>query len=134
MAIAPYGVCTLMAYSVSKVGLSVMAALAVYALTVIGGLLLHLILVYMPVASFSSGRSPLNFLMQIKEALILAFSTSSSSATLPVTMKCVEENLKVPSKTSSFVLAAGCYRKYGWNRPISGSCSSLYCTGFRLFA
>ena len=45
MAIAPYGVCTLMAYSVSKVGLSVMAALAVYALTVIGGLLLHLILV-----------------------------------------------------------------------------------------
>ena len=107
MAIAPYGVCTLMAYSVSKVGLSVMAALAVYALTVIGGLLLHLLLVYMPVASFSSGRSPLNFLMQIKEALILAFSTSSSSATLPVTMKCVEENLKVPSKTSSFVLPLG---------------------------
>jgi Na+/H+-dicarboxylate symporter len=96
-----------MAYSVSKVGLSVMAALAVYALTVIGGLLLHLLLVYMPVASFSSGRSPLNFLMQIKEALILAFSTSSSSATLPVTMKCVEENLKVPSKTSSFVLPLG---------------------------
>lgn len=107
MSIAPFGVCTLMAYSVSKVGLSVMAALAVYALTVITGLFLHLMIVYLPVARFSSGRNPIDFLMQIKEALILAFSTSSSSATLPVTMKCVDENLKVPTKTSSFVLPLG---------------------------
>lgn len=107
MSIAPYGVFTLMASSVSKIGLSVMGALIVYALTVISGLLLHLIIVYLPVAWWSSGHNPIYFLTQIKEALVLAFSTSSSSATLPVTMRCLEENLKVPNKTTSFVLPLG---------------------------
>ncbi|MCO4782338.1 MAG: dicarboxylate/amino acid:cation symporter [Candidatus Cloacimonetes bacterium] len=107
MAIAPYGVFTLMASSVSKIGLSVMGALIIYALTVLGGLFLHLILVYLPVATWASGHSPIYFLTQIKEALVLAFSTSSSSATLPVTMRCVEDNLGVPNKTTSFVLPLG---------------------------
>ncbi|MCJ8346599.1 dicarboxylate/amino acid:cation symporter, partial [bacterium] len=97
MSIAPYGVFTLMASSVSKIGLSVMGALIVYALTVLTGLFLHLIIVYLPVAYWSAGVSPTFFLTQIKEALVLAFSTSSSSATLPVTMRCVEENLKIPN-------------------------------------
>jgi len=107
MGIAPYGVCTLMAASVSKLGLDVISSLIIYSLVVVGGLLLHLSIVYMPVASFSSGKSPITILKGIKEALILAFSTSSSSATLPVTMRCVEENLEVPNKTTSFVLPLG---------------------------
>jgi len=107
MALAPYGVCTLMAAAVSKVGIDVLVALMVYCITVILGLLTHLFVIYMPVAIYSTGHSPLYFLSQIREALILAFSTSSSSATLPVTMRCVEENLKIPSKTTSFVLPLG---------------------------
>ncbi|MFC1742764.1 dicarboxylate/amino acid:cation symporter [Candidatus Riflebacteria bacterium] len=107
MEMAPFGVCTLMASTVSKIGLSVMAALLIYALTVVAGLMCHLFLVYMPVVYYTSGRTPKDFLIKLKEALILAFSTSSSSATLPVTMRVVEKNLGIPNKTTSFVLPLG---------------------------
>ena len=54
-----------------------------------------------------SGRSPLSFLRGIQRALVVAFSTSSSAATLPVTTRCVEEELDVPPEVSSFVLPLG---------------------------
>lgn len=107
MAIAPFGVCTLMAKAVSELGIGVILALMSYCFAVIVGLLLHLCLVYLPVAWYSTGKSPLEFLRNMREAIILAFSTSSSSATLPVTMRCVEQNVGIPSKTSSFVLPLG---------------------------
>jgi Na+/H+-dicarboxylate symporter len=107
MAIAPYGVATLMAKAVSQLGIDVILALGVYCFTVILGLLMHLGLVYLPVAWYSTGKGPIEFLGNIREAVILAFSTSSSSATLPVTMKCVEQNVGIPNKTTSFVLPLG---------------------------
>ena len=107
MAIAPFGVCTLMAKAVSELGIGVILALMSYCFAVILGLLLHLSFVYLPVAWYSTGRSPIEFLRNMREAIILAFSTSSSSATLPVTMRCVEQNVGIPSKTSSFVLPLG---------------------------
>jgi len=107
MSLAPFGVCTLMAKAVSDLGIGVILALMTYCFTVILGLLIHLCIVYLPVALYSTGRGPLEFLGNIREAVILAFSTSSSSATLPVTMRCVEQNVGIPNKTTSFVLPLG---------------------------
>jgi len=104
--LAPYGVFTLMAEAISKQGLGILNALAAYFVTVILGLMLQLVF-YLTVVRLAGGLSPLYFLRQMREALILAFSTSSSSATLPVTMRLAEKGLGIPPKTTSFVLPLG---------------------------
>lgn len=107
MALAPYGVAALLFKVVGSTGLSVLYALFVYALVVIFGLLLHLTLVYGTIVRVG-GRLPfLGFLRGMRPALFLAFGTSSSSATLPVTKECVEDNLNVSNEVSSFVLPLG---------------------------
>jgi Na+/H+-dicarboxylate symporter len=107
MKIAPFGVGALLFKVVGNTGISVLIALSVYALVVLLGLLLHLTLTYGSVVRFWAKLPFLPFLGAIKEALVVAFSTSSSSATLPVTKECCEDNLNVNSETSSFVLPLG---------------------------
>ncbi len=107
MKLAPYGVGALLFKVVGNTGVSVLVALGVYGLVVLLGLALHLTLTYGSVVRFGTGLSFLSFLNAIKEALLVAFSTSSSSATLPVTMQCCEDNLNVSSETTSFVLPLG---------------------------
>jgi len=107
MKIAPVGVGALLFKVVGNTGVSVLIALSVYALVVLLGLLLHLILTYGSVVRFAAKLPFLAFLDAIKEALVVAFSTSSSSATLPVTKECCEDNLNVNPETSSFVLPLG---------------------------
>jgi Na+/H+-dicarboxylate symporter len=107
MALAPYGVAALVADVVGQSGVSVLSALLVYAVTVLLGLLLQAILVYGGIVRFL-GRLPLlSFLKAIRPAQLIAFSTSSSSATLPVSMECAEENLGISNSVSSFVLPLG---------------------------
>src|SRR5690606_1090450 len=81
-------------------------ALLKYALVVILGLLL-MILFYGTVVALYTKRSPLWFYKNLSPAQLLAFSTSSSAATLPVTMERVEEHLGVDKEVSSFVLPVG---------------------------
>jgi Na+/H+-dicarboxylate symporter len=81
-------------------------ALLWYALTVIMGLIL-MILIYTILVFFVTGKSPKFFLKGISPAQLLAFSTSSSAATLPLTMERVEEQLGVEEEVSSFVLPIG---------------------------
>jgi proton glutamate symport protein len=107
MKLAPFGVGALLFKVVGNTGVSVLLALGVYGLVVLLGLFLHLTLTYGTVVRFGAGLSFLGFLNAIKEAMLVAFSTSSSSATLPVTMQCCEDNLNVSSETSSFVLPLG---------------------------
>lgn len=107
MKLAPIGVAALLFKVVGSTGLSVLVALAVYGLVVVLGLLAHLFITYGTVIRFGAKLPLFGFLGAIKEALLLAFSTSSSSATLPVTMEACEDNLGISSRTSSFVLPLG---------------------------
>ena len=107
MALAPFGVAALLFKVVGSTGLSVLIALAVYGIVVVVGLLMHTFLTYGSVIRFGARLPVFQFLGAIKEALLVAFSTSSSSATLPVTMEACEENVNVSPKITSFVLPLG---------------------------
>ena len=72
--------------------------------TVLGGLAIHLFVVLPLLVKFLGGMSPLEFFKKCRGTMVTAFSTSSSSATLPTAMKCAEEELGVPASVSRFVL------------------------------
>jgi proton glutamate symport protein len=107
MRLAPYAVFALVGAIVSRFGLDLLQSLLVYTLVVAGGLTLHLLITYMSILRFLGGMSPLVFARRMAEAPLVAFSTSSSSATLPVTMEVAREKLGVSHETSSFVLPLG---------------------------
>ena len=107
MKIAPYGVFALLAALVVEApSLELFQALGMYAITLILGLAL-MIVVYIIIVNVFTKRSTSFFMKGIAPAQLLAFSTSSSAATLPVTMECVEDNLKVDEEVASFVLPIG---------------------------
>lgn len=107
MMAAPYGVFALLAALVVEApSLELFQALALYAVTLLLGLG-AMIIVYSIIVKVFTGRSPSAFFKGIAPAQLLAFSTSSSAATLPVTMECVEENLGVDKEVTSFVLPIG---------------------------
>ena len=107
MLAAPYGVFALLAaLVVESPSADLFAALAMYAVTVLAGLAL-MIGVYLMIVWIFTGRPPSFFESGIAPAQLLAFSTSSSAATLPVTMERVEEELGVHEEVASFVLPIG---------------------------
>jgi len=107
MLFAPYAVFALLAnVVVSSNDPDLLLALLKYGLTVVGGLLI-MVVFYMILVSVFVKKNPLWFLQQISPAQLLAFSTSSSAATLPVTMERVEEHVGVDKEVSSFVLPVG---------------------------
>ena len=114
MAIAPIGVfCLISSLLIDVAGndpanaLNVLKTLGAYSLTVLLGLFIMAIFVYPMVLKTFSSMKVLDFFRGISPAQLLAFSTSSSAATLPVTMDCVENNLGVNDEVSSFVLPLG---------------------------
>jgi Na+/H+-dicarboxylate symporter len=107
MKMAPYGVGALLFKVAGSTGPTVLLALAAYGLVVLAGLSIHLVFTYGAVIRFGVKLPILGFLGAMREAIVLAFSTSSSSATLPVTMQCAEEKLGVSKEVSSFVLPLG---------------------------
>lgn len=107
MLAAPYGVFSLLAaLVVESPGTDLFSALALYSICVLIGLAC-MMGVYAMIVWMSTGKSPTFFFKGIAPAQLLAFSTSSSAATLPVTMERVENQLKVPREVSSFVLPIG---------------------------
>jgi Na+/H+-dicarboxylate symporter len=107
MAFAPYGVFALIATTVAKYGLSVLAPFAKVILAVYLGCFLHALLVYSGLIMLVVKKSPLWYFSGVRESTLTAFVTRSSSATLPVTMRVAQENLGVSEGISSFVLPLG---------------------------
>jgi Na+/H+-dicarboxylate symporter len=108
MITAPYGVLALMAaLVVESPSADIFIALGAYALTVIIGLAIMVLLFYPTLVKIFTGYNPIDFLKKISPAQLLAFSTSSSAATLPVTIERVEEHLGVEEEVASFVCPVG---------------------------
>lgn len=114
MLIAPYGVFALMAGVIVDLAgddisqaLDLLGALGWYAVAVVTGLLLHVLIVYSSLFKMFSNMKFADFFRAIRPAILLGFSTSSSSATLPVTMDRMENNAGVDEEVSSFVLPIG---------------------------
>ena len=106
MTIAPFGIFCLIAQTFASQGLEAILELLKYFFGVVLVLFIHLTLVYLPLVRYVSGTNIIFFLSSIKQALLFAFSTSSSSATIPITLNNVENNLKV-KKISSFTVPLG---------------------------
>ena len=104
MAIAPYAVFCLIFSTTAELGYQVLIALGAFVVTVLGGLAIHLLVVLPLLVKYLGGMSPVEFFKRSRGTMITAFSTSSSSATLPTAMKCAEEELGVPPTVSRFVL------------------------------
>ena len=107
MKLAPYAVFALIAAVVAQFGLDLLRSLLLYSLVVVFGLLLHMFGTLALMVRFAAKMSPISFYKRIIAVPIFAFSTSSSSATLPVTMGTAESKLGVPKQVSSFVLPLG---------------------------
>ncbi|MGV3528527.1 MAG: dicarboxylate/amino acid:cation symporter [Flavisolibacter sp.] len=108
MMAAPYGVFALIAALVAESpSIDLFKALGIYALTVVLGLFILILIFYPAIIYLFTRRNPIQFLRQISPAQLLAFSTSSSAATLPVTMEVAEKNVGVDNEVTSFVLPIG---------------------------
>jgi Na+/H+-dicarboxylate symporter len=106
MRLAPIAVMGLLARMTSTVGLEVLAGMAVYVLTVLAGMLLLLVF-YLTIVAASAGRGPLAFLQPAREVLLLAFSTSSSAAVMPLSIETAEDRLGVDPQVAGFVIPLG---------------------------
>lgn len=107
MKLAPYGVFALIATTVAKYGLSVLAPFGKVIFGVYLGCILHALIVYSGLLVSVVHMSPWFFFNGVKEATLTAFVTRSSSATLPITMRVTQDNIGVSEKISSFVLPLG---------------------------
>ncbi len=107
MKYAPYGVFALIAAIIGKYGYKILLTLLTYSLTVVLGLFIHTFIILPIFVKLLSSISIKEFLKKMTDVMLVAFSTSSSNATLPVTMETVEKKFKVPSFISSFVLPLG---------------------------
>lgn len=107
MRLAPLGIMALLLQLVAVQDASLLATLIKFIAVVVGTTLLHGIVVLPLILYLVTGMMPLKFWRGAREALITAFATSSSSATLPVTLRCVEQHLHVKRDIAGFVIPLG---------------------------
>ncbi|MBN1766539.1 MAG: dicarboxylate/amino acid:cation symporter [Sedimentisphaerales bacterium] len=106
MAGSPFFIFCLVASLVGSLGLGVFETLMWYVITVLAGIAAHIV-VLLIICHFVGRVSPFKFLKGIQEAWMIAFATRSSAATLPVTIECLQNNLKVSPKAAEFVAPLG---------------------------
>lgn len=107
MKIAPIGVFALISATVAEFGFEILGTLGWYIFTVLLGLLFHTVFIYSGLIKIFGKMSPKIFFKGIRRAQLVAFTTSSSAATLPVNMECCEENLGISKSIISFTLPLG---------------------------
>jgi DAACS family dicarboxylate/amino acid:cation (Na+ or H+) symporter len=107
MRLAPLGVASLVFAVTSRLGIDILTTLVWFAVTVLLGMALHMGVVYTACVWFIGGRSPREFYRQISEAMLTAFGTSSSNATLPVALRVAQQKLHLPREIAQFVLTIG---------------------------
>ncbi|CAH3115856.1 unnamed protein product [Pocillopora meandrina] len=106
---SPIGICSLIAAKVAAMNdiLESLNMVGMYMATVIAGLLIHAIIIIPVLYLIVVHKNPLRYFLGLRDAIITAFGTSSSSATLPTTIRCLEEHNKVDARISRFVLPLG---------------------------
>jgi len=107
MLAAPLAVFAIVFNTAREFGTDIFQALLLYVITVVAGLLLQALLVYAPLLRVVGRRSPLAFLRDVREVVVYAFSTASSNATLPLSLKVAETKLQLSPRISRFVLTVG---------------------------
>lgn len=107
MNLAPFGVFFLMAKLFTGLGLSAILNLAEYFLVLAGTLVLHGLVTYSVMLKGFTGLSPITFLKKMEDAIMFAFSTASSNATIPVTMETAKNRMGVDNRVSSFTVPLG---------------------------
>ena len=105
--LAPYGVFCLMAELFATLGLAEITRLLQYFFTVVGALVIHATVVYPLLLTVLGRVSPIRFFGKMREPMLVAFSTASSSATLPVTLRTVEQRIGVKNEVAAFVVPLG---------------------------
>jgi DAACS family dicarboxylate/amino acid:cation (Na+ or H+) symporter len=105
--LAPFGVACLLFTTTARLGLDVLQQLAAYVAVVIAALAIHLFGTYSLSVRWLGGMSPLAFFRAVRPAMLTAFSTASSNATLPTAILVADQNLGLPSHVSRFVLTIG---------------------------
>ncbi|EDO39457.1 predicted protein, partial [Nematostella vectensis] len=106
---APIGVCSLIAAQMASMEdiMGSLSMLGLYMATVIAGLLAHALFILPLLFIIATRRNPLTFICGMRDALLTAFGTSSSTATLPCTIRCLEDRNRVDARISRFVLPLG---------------------------
>jgi dicarboxylate/amino acid:cation (Na+ or H+) symporter, DAACS family len=104
---APLGVACLLFTTTARLGYDVLGQLAAYVGVVLLALGIQQFVVYSLAVSWAGGMSPIRFFTGIREAMLTAFSTASSNATLPTALRVAEDELRLPSHVSRFVLTIG---------------------------
>jgi len=107
MQLAPFGVAALLYTMTAKMGWGIFIVLSKYVLVVVAALAIHQFGTYSLLLKFIGGMNPGFFFRNIREAMLTAFSTSSSNATLPTAIRVAQNNLKLPRDVSNFVLTVG---------------------------
>jgi len=107
MSVAPYAVFALLAKAISMLGIGLLLNLAGYVAVLLLALGLHLFGTLMMILKVFSNLSPKMFLSKIRDAQIFAFSTASSNATIPVTLRCVTKKIGVDNSVASFTVPFG---------------------------
>ena len=107
MVLAPFGIAALLIKLVSTQDVAMLSTLATFVAVVVGTTLLHGVVILPMLMYAVTGKSPLWFWRGAREALMTAFATSSSSATLPVTMRCTTQHLHVKPEIAGFVVPLG---------------------------
>jgi len=105
--LTPIGVFSLISYVIAQQGIDVVLGLWKYMLVVVGVIVFHALITLPALLAYLAKVNPYRYLSDVREASIMAFSTASSAATLPVSMKVVKEMGGVDGKTASFVLPLG---------------------------
>ena len=105
--LTPLGVLAIVAGLVAEKGLAPLFELSSYVVTVVAGLALHAALNLGLILFLFAREKPWRYFLTVREALFLAFSTASSSATLPVSLEVAEEKARIPRKVAGFVLPLG---------------------------
>ncbi|MFA4900363.1 MAG: dicarboxylate/amino acid:cation symporter [Brevundimonas sp.] len=105
--LAPIAIACLMFNLAALFGWDLLVRLAAYVGVAVGAMAIHMFVVYPVVIWILGGRSPIAFFKGVREPMVVAFSTASSNASLPVSLKAAEQELKLPRKIARFVLTVG---------------------------
>jgi len=107
MRIAPYAVACLVFAVTARLGIDILKTLVWFVLTTLLGYTIHMVVVYSLTIRLFGGMKPTEFFRRVSEAMVTAFATSSSNATLPTALRVAKDSLRLPKEVSQFVLTVG---------------------------